>query len=127
MATGRTWILDTETKGTGAQMVPLESVLRKPSPPKPPLLPPAKPQPRKPKPPEPRAPRRFRVIDVTTRELLADEASARETLEVLGGVRSSVDVNVFVWAEKAQTWRLLSLAEQRALWDRRPRPAVSDR
>jgi hypothetical protein len=127
MAKGRTWILDTETKGTGAQMVPLESVLRKPSPPKPPLLPPAKAQPREPKPPEPRAPRRFRVIDVTTREVLADEASGRETLDVLGRVRSSVDVNVFVWAEKAQTWRLLSLAEQRALWDRRRRPAVSDR
>jgi hypothetical protein len=119
---GRTWVLDTETKGTGAQMVPLESVLQKPSPPKPPLLPPAKPQPREPKPPEPRAPRRFRVIDVTTREVLADDATARETVEVLGRVRSNVDVNVFVWAEKAQTWRLLSLAEQRALWDRRQVP-----
>jgi hypothetical protein len=42
-------------------------------------------------------------------------------------VRASVDVNVFVWAEKAQTWRLLSLAEQRALWDRRRRPALTDR
>ena len=82
-------------------------------------LPPARPQPRPPRPPEPRAPRRFRVVDVTTRELLADDATARETVEVLGRVRSSVDVNVFVWAEKAQTWRLLSLAEQRALWDRR--------
>ena len=28
----KTWVLDTETKGTGANMVPLEKVLRKPEP-----------------------------------------------------------------------------------------------
>jgi hypothetical protein len=27
---GKTWVLDTETKGTGANMVPLEKVLEKP-------------------------------------------------------------------------------------------------
>jgi hypothetical protein len=27
---GKVWVLDTETKGTGAQMVPLEKVLEKP-------------------------------------------------------------------------------------------------
>jgi hypothetical protein len=27
---GKTWVLDTETKGTGARMVPLEDVLAKP-------------------------------------------------------------------------------------------------
>jgi hypothetical protein len=117
VAKRRTWVLDTETKGTGAQMVPLESVLRKPA--AKPFVVPPKPTP-KPKPaPAPRAPRRFRVVDVTTREVLADDVSGRETLEVLGGVRSNVDVNVFTWAEKAGRWRLLSLAEQRALWERR--------
>jgi hypothetical protein len=104
-------------------MVPLDSVLEKRPAERKTFLPPAKPQPRKPRPPEPRKPRRFRVIDVTTREVLADDASARETVDVLGTVRSNVDVNVFVWAEKAQTWRLLSLAEPRALWDRRRVPA----
>jgi hypothetical protein len=29
---GKTWVLDTETKGTGANMVPLEKTLRKPAP-----------------------------------------------------------------------------------------------
>ena len=29
---GKTWVLDTETKGTGANMVPLEKVLKKPAP-----------------------------------------------------------------------------------------------
>jgi hypothetical protein len=121
MAKRRVWVLDTETKGTGATMVPLDSVLEQPAPSPKPLVVPPKPRPRPKREPEPRAPRRFRVVDVTTRERLADDASARETVEVLGRVRSNVDVNVFVWAEQAQTWRLLSLAEQRALWDRRPR------
>jgi hypothetical protein len=31
---GKTWVLDTETKGTGANMVPLEKVLKRPEPPK---------------------------------------------------------------------------------------------
>ncbi|MEA2361902.1 MAG: hypothetical protein QOD71_1047 [Thermoleophilaceae bacterium] len=30
---GKTWVLDTETKGTGANMVPLEKVLERPAPP----------------------------------------------------------------------------------------------
>jgi hypothetical protein len=29
---GKVWVLDTETKGTGARMVPLEDVLEKPQP-----------------------------------------------------------------------------------------------
>ena len=29
---GKTWILDTDTKGTGAQMVPLEKVIESPQP-----------------------------------------------------------------------------------------------
>jgi hypothetical protein len=29
---GKVWVLDTETKGTGAEMVPLEKTLKKPAP-----------------------------------------------------------------------------------------------
>jgi hypothetical protein len=119
VAKRRLWVLDTATKGTGAQMVPLDSVQAKPAAKPEPLVVPPKPRPRAKKPPPPRAPRRFRVVDVVTRELLADDAGGRETLEALGRVAHSVDVNVFVWAEKAQTWRLLSMAEQAALWERR--------
>jgi hypothetical protein len=117
----RLWVIDTETKGTGAQMVPLDSVREKPAAkPKPkPMVVRPKPKPLPKPPPAKRAPRRFRVVDVVTRELLADDVGGRETLEALGRVRQSVDVNVFVWAEQAQTWRLLSLAEQQALWERR--------
>jgi hypothetical protein len=115
----RIWVLDTETKGTGAQMVPLDSVLERPAPAGPFFVPP-KPAPREPEPAEPRAPRRFRIVDVVSQAMLADDAPAREAVEVLGGVRSSVDVRVYVWEPSAERWRLLTLAEQRLLWDRRP-------
>ncbi len=116
---GRTWVLDTDTKGTGAQMVPLDKVQQKPQPSSQPFFVPPKLEPRPPKPAEPRAPRPFKVVDVATRAVLADGASARETLDVLGDVRSIVDVNVSVWEPDEGRWRLLRLAEQRALWDRR--------
>ena len=115
----KVWVLDTETKGTGAEMVPLDTVQRKPARNAEPFFVPPKRKPRGPKPAVPRAPRRFRVVDVETRAALAEDALARETLEVLGGVRSSVDVHVFVWEPEDERWRLLTLAEQRALWDRR--------
>jgi hypothetical protein len=119
MAKRKVWVLDTETKGTGAQMVPLERVERRPDGEPEPFWVPPKPRPREPKRPEPRAPRRFRVIDVATREVLADGAGTRDTLAVLGGVRSSFDVTIYVWEPGIDGWRLLTMAEQRALWRRR--------
>jgi hypothetical protein len=115
----RVWVLDTETKGTGAEMVPLDQVQRKPAPSTEPFFVPPKRRPREPVPEAPPAPRRFKVIDVETRAVLAEGALARETLGVLGGVRSSVDVHVFVWEPDEDRWRLLTLAEQRLLWERR--------
>ena len=115
----RIWVLDTETKGTGAQMVPLESVLEKPAPSGEPLFVPPKPKPREPKPPEPRAPRRFKVVDVVSQAVLAEGASTREALDVLSDVRSIVDVHVSVWEPTADRWRLLTLGEQRLMWNLR--------
>jgi hypothetical protein len=115
---GKAWVLDTETKGTGAQMVPLESVLKKPQP-KQPLLDVRIHRPKPEPEPRPRAPRRFRVIDIATREVLAEEVDAGATLELLGGVRSEVDVNVYVWEDEDERWRLLTLRERRLLWERR--------
>ena len=116
---GRIWVLDTDTKGTGAEMVPLDKVQKKPAPSSEPLFVPPKPKPRTPKPAEPRAPRRFKVVDVATREVLADGAGARETVALLGDVRSIVDVTVSVWEPATERWRVLTLQEQRTLWDRR--------
>jgi hypothetical protein len=119
MADRRIWVLDTDTKGTGARMVPLEDVLERPAAPTRPLRVPPRPRARPPKPPEPRAPRRFRVVDVVSRALLADDVDARTALEVLGRVRSTVDVTVQVLEPRDGSWRLLTRAEQHELWRRR--------
>lgn len=113
---GKTWVLHTETKGTGANMVPLERVTGR-SASREPLVVPPKPQPPKPPEPQPRAPRRFRVVDVMTRQVLVDDGGARETIDVLADVRSLVDVNVYVWQEERDRWRLLTFGERQALRD----------
>jgi hypothetical protein len=112
----KTWVLDTETKGTGAHMVPLESVTKRSSEVEPVFVP-RKPAPREPEPPKPRSPHKFKVIDLMTRQTLLQDAGTRQTVDLLGGVRSNVDVNVYTWDEGRARWRLLSGAEQRALWD----------
>ena len=116
---GKLWVLDTETKGTGAEMVPLEQVIARPKPPAKPLLSPRTRRRGAPAEPEAPAARRFRVVDVMTRQALADDVSGREALAALAAVPSPVDVHVYVWAPKAERWRLLTLAEKRAVWERR--------
>jgi hypothetical protein len=119
----KVWVLETSTKGTGANVVPLERVLRSPSSsstPTPVYVPP-KPRPRPAPAPEPKAPRRFKVVDVISRQVLGEDVSARETVDVLRGVRSVVDVHVYVWEPGHDRWRMLTLAEQGALWELRDR------
>jgi hypothetical protein len=115
----KTWILDTETKGTGANMVPLEDqrAARKPEP----VFVPPKPRKRPDPAPEPRRPPRFKVVDVMTRQVLAEDADGRATVDALKGVRSLVDVHISRWDHAAGVYRLLPLAEQRAIWDLRDR------
>jgi hypothetical protein len=85
--------------------------------------PPTKPRPRKPA--EQRPPRRFKVVDVTTREVLADDATTRQTLAALRDVHSVVDVAISVWSDKDRRYRLLTHGEQKALWVMRgARPAA---
>src|SRR2546421_2265556 len=110
---GTVWVLQTETKGTGANVVRLEREERRSSAVEP-LLAPGKPRPRKQPDPRPKAPRRFRVLDVMTRQRLADNASASETIDALKAVRSIVDVNVYVWEPERDRWRMLTFPEQRA-------------
>jgi hypothetical protein len=118
MGKSRPWVLDTGTKGTGAQMVPLEKVLKKPAPDREPFVPP-QPRPRPAAAPEPRRPRRFRVVDVVSRRELVEDADARTTISALEQVSSIVDVRVYVWQPRAKRWRMLTMAEQKALWERR--------
>lgn len=111
----KTWVLDTETKGTGASMVPLESVLAKPGAKggRPWVPPPG--TPRVKAAPPPRRPRAFRVVDVLTRQTLG-EGDIKQAVAILRQSNSPVDVNVYVWEPKRDKWRLLSLREKHALW-----------
>ncbi len=110
------WILHTGTKGTGAQMVPLESITQRSGAAEPVFVP-REPIRRAEPEAKTKAPKRFKVVDVMTRRPLIEDAGTRETVDTLENVRSFVDVNVYVWQEEDHRWRLLSLAEQRAMWD----------
>jgi hypothetical protein len=111
----KVWVLDTSTKGTGANVVPLESTCSAPEARR--VVAPKKRRP-KPKPePAPRVPRRFKVVDLVSTETLAEDTDMRATLDALADVRSAVDVRIFVWDDETDGWRLLTLPEQRALWD----------
>jgi hypothetical protein len=128
MAMAKTWVLDTETKGTGAHVVPLDKGAQPARREELAVAPRGRQRTPKPSaPPEPRAPRLFKVIDVTTREVLAEGVEARETVRTLETVRSMVDVHIFVWAPKAERWRLLTLGEQQTLWGFRGRLGSLDR
>jgi hypothetical protein len=113
---GKVWVLDTETKGTGAEIRPLEKadegsargghaaiVVREKK---------AREKPA----PEPAGPRRFRVVDVMTKRVLAEDAPLDVTVELLKAVRSIVDVTISVWEPGAGRWQQLSLREKQMLW-----------
>ncbi|MEN3285325.1 MAG: hypothetical protein V7607_6465 [Solirubrobacteraceae bacterium] len=118
----KVWVLDTETKGTGAQMVPLDKVLRKPGSSEPLAVhvPPTR-EPRAPKEPEPKPPRSFRIVDVTTGDVLGEHLDTRAAIAALEDVGSVVDVRIYVWDHRNERWVLLTLGEQKALWEFRNR------
>jgi hypothetical protein len=122
---GKTWILDTETKGTGAHVVPLEKALKKPSSEEELALVALKRPPREPKSIEPLAPLSFKVVDVRSSRVLADRVSARATVDLLEGIGSVVDIRIYVWMRRVKRWRLLTLQERRALWGFRRQAQVS--
>lgn len=124
----KTWVLDTDTKGTGAEMAPLEKVQerkrstragsddqklrRRRSRPRRRSAEPAAEE-------KPRRPRSFKVVDVMTRRPLVEGVGIRETLELLNETRSVVDVIVYVWDCEEKGWRPLTMREQKLLWARR--------
>jgi hypothetical protein len=118
----KAWVLDTETKGTGAEMVPLDKVLRKPGSGEPLVVhAPPKHEPRAPKEPEAKRPREFKIVDVTNGEVLGEHVDTRAALAVLEGVDSVVDVRIYARDHGSEKWVLLTLGEQRALWQFRGR------
>jgi hypothetical protein len=113
----KTWVLDTETKGTGANMVPLEKRTKREQ--RDALYVPRKQSPPPAKPTAPKPARKFKVIDVVSRQVLTEGTDTRRTVDVLESVRSIVDIQVYVWQPVREKWRMLGLDEVRLLWDRR--------
>jgi hypothetical protein len=127
----KTWVLETHTKGTGANIVPLEDDSPAPAPAeREPLFVPRKPAPKAPAPPPPKAPSRFKVVEVTTGRVLAEDAGVRATVELLRDeVAGITDVTIWIWREPQGRYVLLTHGEQRRLWELRdrvgPAPAAS--
>jgi hypothetical protein len=115
----KTWVLDTETKGTGANMVPLEKRTTKREQSRDALYVPRKQSPPPAKPTAPKPARKFKVVDVVSRQVLTEGTDTRRTVDVLESVRSIVDIQVYVWQPVREKWRMLGLDEVRLLWDRR--------
>jgi len=112
----KTWILDTETKGTGAHVVPLEQALRKPSSEQELAVVELERPPRAPESAKPPPPLRFKIVDVRSSRVLGEGLGIRATVELLEGIGSVVDIRTYVWGPLKERWRLLTLGEQKALW-----------
>jgi hypothetical protein len=125
---GKTWVLDTETKGTGAHMVPLEQALRQAGEDRelatvtfkrPPVAAPDSS-------PEPPAPLRFRIVDVFSARELGRDIDARAALRLLEHRSSVLDSRVYVWVPSSGRWRLLTLDEHKLLWSYRGRASLQE-
>jgi hypothetical protein len=124
----KTWVLDTETKGTGAHVVPVEKTLeRKRREPDLALVEFDRPA-SSPQPTEPAQSLRFKVVDVMSAKPLAEDVDARDAVRALERMHSVVDVRVYRWDAERDRWRLLTLEESKALWAFRGRlaPVGSD-
>jgi hypothetical protein len=117
----KTWVLDTETKGTGAHIAPLPRAREEAVSERELALVLFKRPPRPPQSPEPVLPLRFKVVDVMSARVLAEGIGARATIDLLEGMHSVTDARIFVWIEATGRWRLLTHAEQKALWGFRRR------
>jgi hypothetical protein len=111
----KTWVLDTETKGTGAHIAPLKEpaarqverelevvTFERTSPPA--------------ESPAPAPSASFKVVDVMSARVIGEGIDTRATVDLLKRMNSVTDARIYVWAHTAQRWRLLSLREQRTLW-----------
>jgi hypothetical protein len=122
----KTWVLDTETKGTGAHIAPLKRGARS-APAKLDLVqlhPPASPV-RERQEGAPARARTFKVVDVFSGEVLAEDVTASGAVGALAGVRKAIDVLIYTREEHGR-WRLLRLGESNALWAMRERLRAED-
>jgi hypothetical protein len=121
----KTWVLDTETKGTGEHVAPLSlkpraggerglAIVQLPRPPR-----------RGHAEEQPAPARRFKLVDVRAARVLGEDLDTRAAITELAGLSSALDARVYIWERERRRWQLLSLAETRALWElaRREDPA----
>ena len=99
----KVWVLDTETKGTGAEMVPLDKVLRKPASGEPLYVPPKR-EPRPPKEPEPKRPRSFKIVDVTTGEVLGEHLNTRAAIAAHDHGEAKTNYRLHDWCISRQRY-----------------------
>jgi len=112
----KTWVLDTETKGTGAHIAPLPDADRGRSREAELALVQLARPPRPPRPSEPPPKATFRVVDVLGGEVLGEDLDARGAVRELAGLRSALDARVYLRHGENTRWRLLSLGDTRRLW-----------
>jgi hypothetical protein len=111
----KTWVLDTETKGTGAHIAPLDGDRRRAREPELDLVTFERPA-RAPSQPAPREPLKLKVVDVLGARVLGEDLGVRDAVRLLEGMRSALDARIYVRAPDSGRWRLLSLDEVKALW-----------
>ncbi len=112
----KTWVLDTETKGTGAHIAPLERTPHTSEPARDLELVKLRRPPRPRRPAQPPQARRFKVTELMTGRVLGEDLDTREVVEVLEGAHSALDANVYGWSEKSGRWRLLTPNQRERLW-----------
>jgi len=113
----KTWVLDTETKGTGAHVVPLRRAVGGSAPKLDTVTLRRREQPARQ--PQPASTPTFKVVDVMSAAVVAEGVDARGAVDALAGMRSVHYARVYVRVEASGRWRLLTLAEQRSLWNMR--------
>jgi hypothetical protein len=121
----KTWILDSETKGTGAHIAPLDDAAAKPRGERDLSLVRFKRAPAPTQEPTSPEPLRLKVVDVMSAHVLGEDIDVREAVGLLEGMHSVLDVRIFVRVPKTGRWRLLGLDEQKALWRFRGRPQAA--
>lgn len=114
----KTWVLDTETKGTGAHVAPLRAgkPAAKDGDSKLAVVQLARPPRERPADSDTPQPLRFKLVDVRAAQVLGEGLDTRATVDELARMDSSLDARVYVWEQARERWQLLGLADTRALW-----------
>lgn len=113
----KSWVLETATKGTGAHVAPFSekpkertdrplAIVQLERPPRPQY-----------EHEEPEPVRSFKLVDVRSGSVLGEHLDTRKAVAGLSRMPSALDARVYIWEQQRGRWRLLDLAQTRALWE----------